>query len=139
MEPRDGPLIKAMSGLADLYPRHGYRRIQVLMERLGHFMGLTEHFGFGAKQGCKRPKSAFLDFYRAPPHKLMGLKEHFELHFKECEWRCNKPSYQLIAKLKRQASKPKIWSSSILGRTPRQREKVGPVLCPDLVLPCELQ
>lgn len=56
MEARDGPLIKAMSDLAGLYPRYGYRRIQVFMEREGHIMGPDRAFRLWSKAGLQVPK-----------------------------------------------------------------------------------
>lgn len=44
LEARDKPLMAAMSGLAAAYPRFGYRRINVFMERLGHVMGADKAF-----------------------------------------------------------------------------------------------
>lgn len=56
MEARDGPLIEAMTGLANLYPRYGYRRIQVFMEHLGHVMGPDKTFRLWSKAGLQVPK-----------------------------------------------------------------------------------
>jgi putative transposase len=56
MEARDGPLIETMTSLAGLYPRYGYRRIQVFMEQLGHFMGPDKAFRLWGKAGLQVPK-----------------------------------------------------------------------------------
>jgi len=56
MDARDGPLIEAMTGLAGLYPRYGYRRIQVFMEHLGHIMGPDRAFRLWGKAGLQVPK-----------------------------------------------------------------------------------
>jgi putative transposase len=56
MKARDGPLIEAMTGLANLYPRYGYRRIQVFMEHLGHVMGPDKTFRLWSKAGLQVPK-----------------------------------------------------------------------------------
>jgi len=39
MKLRDAPLVALMMALAAQYPRYGYRRIAVFMEREGHKMG----------------------------------------------------------------------------------------------------
>jgi len=57
MEARDGPLIAAMTGLANLNPRYGYRRVQVFMEHLGHFMGTDKAFRLWSKAGLQVPKN----------------------------------------------------------------------------------
>ena len=56
MEARDGPLIVAMTGLANLYPRYGYRRIQVFMEQQGHFMGPDRAYRLWSKAGLQVPR-----------------------------------------------------------------------------------
>lgn len=56
MDARDGPIIAAMTGLANLYPRYGYRRIQVFMEHLGHVMGPDKMFRLWSKVGLQVPK-----------------------------------------------------------------------------------
>jgi len=56
MEVRDGPLIVAMTGLAAQYPRYGYRRIQVFMEHLSHFMGPDRTYRLWSKSGLQVPK-----------------------------------------------------------------------------------
>ena len=58
LEARDKPLMAAMTDLAATYPRFGYRRINVFMERLGHVMGATSLSGFGSRPGCRCPGSA---------------------------------------------------------------------------------
>jgi putative transposase len=45
-----------MTGLANLYPRYGYRRIQVFMEHLGHVMGPDKTFRLWNKAGLQVPK-----------------------------------------------------------------------------------
>jgi len=56
MEARDGPLIEAMAGLANLYPRYGYRRIQVFMEQLGHWMSSDKAFRLWSTADLQVPK-----------------------------------------------------------------------------------
>ncbi len=56
MEARDGPLIEAMTGLANLYPRYGNRRIQVFMEHLCHVIGPDKTFRLWSKAGLQVPK-----------------------------------------------------------------------------------
>lgn len=58
MKARDGPLIEAMTSLANLYPRYGYRRIQVFMEHLGHVMGPDKTFRLWSKTAFKCRRSA---------------------------------------------------------------------------------
>ena len=38
LEERDRPIVEAMKRLASQYPRYGYRRIQVFLEREGYAM-----------------------------------------------------------------------------------------------------
>jgi putative transposase len=56
LDARDSPLLAAMSDLAALYPRYGYRRIQVFMERLGHPMGPDKAYRLWEKAGLQVPK-----------------------------------------------------------------------------------
>ena len=46
----------AMAGLAVTYPRFGYRRINVFMERLGHVMGADKAFRLWSKAGLQVPR-----------------------------------------------------------------------------------
>ena len=46
----------AMAGLAATYPRFGYRRINVFMERLGHVMGADRAFRLWSKAGLQVPR-----------------------------------------------------------------------------------
>ena len=46
----------AMAGLAATYPRFGYRRINVFMERLGHVMGADKAFRLWSKAGLQVPR-----------------------------------------------------------------------------------
>jgi putative transposase len=39
MAVKDGPVVTVMRELSSLYPRYGYRRIQVFLARRGHEMG----------------------------------------------------------------------------------------------------
>ncbi len=80
MEARDGPLIKAMSGLADLYPRYGYRRIQVFMERLGHFMGPDRAFRLWSKASLQVPKKR-VSQTRSRPQLPVGINEVWAYDF----------------------------------------------------------
>jgi len=55
MESRDGSFSEAMTGLANPYPRHEYRRTQVIMEHLGHFMRPGKAFRRWSKAGLQVP------------------------------------------------------------------------------------
>jgi putative transposase len=46
----------AMAGLAATYPRFGYRRINVFMERLGHVMSVGKAFRLWSKAGLQVPR-----------------------------------------------------------------------------------
>jgi putative transposase len=46
----------AMAGLAATYPRFGYRRINLFMERLGHIMGVDKAYRLWSKAGLQVPK-----------------------------------------------------------------------------------
>lgn len=56
MDARDGPLLVAMTGLANQYPRYGYRRILVFMEQSGHSMGPDKAYRLWSKAGLQVPK-----------------------------------------------------------------------------------
>ena len=56
MDQRDGPLLAAMRGLAAQYPRYGYRRILVFMERQGHAMGPDKAWRLWNKAGLQVPR-----------------------------------------------------------------------------------
>lgn len=56
LQERDEPLIKAMTELAAMYPRYGYRRVQVFLERLGHVMSADKAWRLWDKAGLQVPK-----------------------------------------------------------------------------------
>lgn len=56
MDDRDAPLIAAMRELAAQYPRYGYRRIQVFMERKGHGMSSDRAWRLWTKAGLQVPR-----------------------------------------------------------------------------------
>jgi putative transposase len=56
MVDRDAPLIAAMRELAAQYPRYGYRRIQVFMERKGHGMSSDRAWRLWTKAGLQVPR-----------------------------------------------------------------------------------
>lgn len=56
MEKRDAPVKSAMRELAARYPRYGYRRIQVFMERDGHVMGADRAYRLWAAAGLQVPR-----------------------------------------------------------------------------------
>jgi putative transposase len=56
MAERDEPLMKAMAALAAQYPRYGYRRIAVFMERLGHAMSPERAYRLWHKAGLQVPR-----------------------------------------------------------------------------------
>ncbi len=56
MQERDEPLLAAIKELAALYPRYGYRRIQVFLERQGHVMSADKACRLWAKAGLQLPK-----------------------------------------------------------------------------------
>jgi putative transposase len=84
MEARDKPLMAAMAGLAATYPRFGYRRINVFMERLGHVMGADKDFRLWSKAGLqvprKRPRKR-VAASRPRPQLPMGANELWAYDF----------------------------------------------------------
>jgi len=56
LEVRDAPVIGAMRKLAARYPRYGYRRIQVFMEREGHVMGADRAYRLWSTAGLQVPR-----------------------------------------------------------------------------------
>ncbi len=74
----------AMAGLAATYPRFGYRRINVFMERLGHVMGADKAFRLWSKAGLqvprKRPRKR-VAASRPRPQLPMGANELWAYDF----------------------------------------------------------
>ncbi|GAB6110486.1 IS3 family transposase [Desulfomicrobium salsuginis] len=74
----------AMAGLAATYPRFGYRRINVFMERLGHVMGVDRAFRLWSKAGLqvprKRPRKR-VAASRPRPQLPMGANELWAYDF----------------------------------------------------------
>ena len=52
---RDAPVMAVMQELAAQYPRYGYRRIQVFLERRGHRMSADRATACGASVVCRSP------------------------------------------------------------------------------------
>jgi hypothetical protein len=68
MPAKDAPVIDAMRRLSAQFPRFGYRRIHVYLEREGHTMGWTRRIDSGARLGCRCHASARAGGYaRMPP------------------------------------------------------------------------
>ena len=55
-EERDAPVMAAMRQMAQRYPRYGYRRIQVFLERDGHVMGTDRAYRLWALAGLQVPR-----------------------------------------------------------------------------------
>jgi putative transposase len=53
---RDAPVVTAMKELAQRYPRYGYRRIQVFLEREGHVMGTDRAYRLWSQAGLQVPR-----------------------------------------------------------------------------------
>ncbi len=74
----------AMASLAATYPRFGYRRINVFMERLGHVMGADKAFRLWSKAGLqvprKRPRKR-VAASRPRPQLPMGANELWAYDF----------------------------------------------------------
>jgi putative transposase len=74
----------AMADLAATYPRFGYRRINVFMERLGHIMGVDKAFRLWSKAGLqvprKRPRKR-VAASRPRPQLPMGANELWAYDF----------------------------------------------------------
>ncbi len=71
LEARDKPLMAAMSGLAATYPRFGYRRINVFMDRLGHVMGADKAFRLWCKRTVVAANNQWATFRNNPPDVLL--------------------------------------------------------------------
>jgi putative transposase len=56
MKLRDAPLVALMVALAAQYPRYGYRRIAVFMEREGHKMGPDKAYHLWCAAGLQVPR-----------------------------------------------------------------------------------
>jgi putative transposase len=56
LEERDAEVIAAMKRLAACYPRYGYRRIQVFLEREGHVMSADRAFRLWTLAGLQVPR-----------------------------------------------------------------------------------
>lgn len=56
MAERDAPLMQAMAALSAQYPRYGYRRIAVFMERQGHAMSPERAYRLWRKAGLQVPR-----------------------------------------------------------------------------------
>lgn len=56
MVSKDGPVLSAMVLLSAQYPRYGYRRIQVFLERLGHRMSADRAWRLWRKAGLQVPR-----------------------------------------------------------------------------------
>lgn len=56
LEARDAPALAAMKPLALQYPRYGYRRIRVFLERAGHQMSPERAYRLWAKAGLQVPR-----------------------------------------------------------------------------------
>ena len=84
VEARDKPLMAAMTDLAETYPRFGYRRINVFMERQGHFMGVDKAYRLWSKAGLqvprKRPRKR-IAASRPRPQLPMGANELWAYDF----------------------------------------------------------
>jgi putative transposase len=74
----------AMTDLAATYPRFGYRRINVFMERQGHFMGVDKAYRLWSKAGLqvprKRPRKR-IAASRPRPQLPMGANELWAYDF----------------------------------------------------------
>jgi putative transposase len=55
---KDAPVIAAMRELSALYPRFGYRRIRIYLEREGHSMGMERAHRLWRQAGLQVPRSA---------------------------------------------------------------------------------
>lgn len=73
-----------MAGLAETYPRFGYRRINACMERLGHVMGADKACRLWTKAGLqvprKRPRKR-MSASRPRPQLPMGANELWAYDF----------------------------------------------------------
>lgn len=56
LEQRDAPVVAAMRELAAQYPRYGYRRIQVFLERRGHAMSADRAHRIWRQAGLQVPR-----------------------------------------------------------------------------------
>lgn len=53
---KDAPVIEAMKALSALYPRHGYRRIRILLQRQGHELGWHRTHRLWRQAGLQLPR-----------------------------------------------------------------------------------
>ncbi len=53
---KDGPVLPVMKRLSNQYPRYGYRRIQVFLEREGHGMSADRAWRLWRKMGLQVPR-----------------------------------------------------------------------------------
>jgi len=56
MPARDAPVVAAMKELAGQYPRYGYRRIQVFLERRGHIMSADRAYRLWRQASLQVPR-----------------------------------------------------------------------------------
>jgi len=56
MAAKDGPVLSVMARLSTQYPRYGYRRIQVFLEREGHRMSADRAWRLWRKMGLQVPR-----------------------------------------------------------------------------------
>jgi hypothetical protein len=49
---KDAPVVARMKELSAQYPRYGYRRIRIFLDRDGHRMSPAGRTGCGKRQGC---------------------------------------------------------------------------------------
>ena len=64
-EVTDAPALARMGELARVYPRYGYRRIQVFLGRDGHAMSAGRAYGSGAQRACRSRASGRAGGWRA--------------------------------------------------------------------------
>lgn len=57
---RDAPVLAAMCVLSEQYPRYGYRRIQIFLERQGHPMSADRAWRLWRLAGLQVPAQAIL-------------------------------------------------------------------------------
>jgi putative transposase len=53
---RDAPTLQAMRGLAGQYPRYGYRRIRIFLQRAGHVLGVDRTHRLWRQAGLQVPR-----------------------------------------------------------------------------------
>jgi putative transposase len=59
---RDAPVVAVMRELAGQYPRYGYRRIQIFLERRGHTMSADRAHRLWRQCGLQVPSLSTPDF-----------------------------------------------------------------------------